>query len=132
MKKLTTFQHNERDRLVKELADSEEGLEKAVRQHASDMDDANNRLVQVLERHNDVIHEINEFRDGVASDITDYISERSERWQEGEKGELYRAWEDAWHGDIDEVEIDLPDEIEEPELDAAQSLKDLPERPEDS
>lgn len=132
MKRLSTSQLNERDRLVRELAESETKLLAAIESHEQAIYSANSELGNVLEAHNDLIRQANELKAEVANGIADYMADRADKWRDG-KADRYRAWEDAWLDDIDPIEIDLPEvEGEELELDTAQRLKDLPEQPENA
>lgn len=76
-------------------------------------------LAALLEKLNDAAQQyeqarsqFNEFRDDIATEIADYIEERSDAWQEGERGEAHREWCGQWENeggqDVD-LEAD-PDE----------------------
>jgi len=56
---------------------------------------------------------------GVREDAQSYFDDRSEAWQEGEKGEAYQDW----INELDDVNLDAP------ELDQPTEL-DMPDRPE--
>jgi hypothetical protein len=50
--------------------------------------------------------------DEAASDAESYYDERSEKWQEGDRGSAYSDWKDALRSLADQIE----DEIEAPEI----------------
>lgn len=80
-----------------------------------------------------LLDELNEARDeardmlsSLAEDADSYFDDRSENWQEGEKGEAYSAWKDLIHdahGKFEE-DISLPN-FEEFESDVDELLSEL-------
>ena len=65
------------------------------------------------------IEEARDFATEVGEAIDEYISERSEKWQESERGEAFAAWRDEW------ISLDLPDAD-----DVTAILEALPTEPE--
>jgi hypothetical protein len=95
MTKLSKDQQKKKDELFKKLEETKGALETA------------------LTSYNEVVGEVTEFRDEVVSEMDDYYSNKSDKWQEGEKGEAYSSWKDQWESfEIEEVEIDLVDEAD--------------------
>ena len=70
---------------------------------------------------NNAIEELRSVRDEVVADQENYYDERSERWQEGERGEAYAEWKDTWESAELELVEDL--ELEEEELEAPEALE---------
>lgn len=131
MDKLSTTQANERDRLVKQLADLERKLETAFNDLNTAIHSAWEKVEAIALEYNQAISEVEKWRDNTATNINDYYYNRDEHdWQTTQEGQDYETWMDRWNDDeFEEIELDPPDEIEWPELDAAQRLKDLPDRP---
>ena len=86
-----------------------------------------------IDAYNEVVDEATALRDDIVAAQEEYIGERSEKWQEGEKGEAYVAWKDEWESldftavekvDVDDAIIDVDD------LDHEETLNDAPETPE--
>lgn len=66
------------------------------------------------QKYNDKIAEIKDIYQELASQAQNYYDERSEKWQESDAGNVYEEWIDALGSpEIEELEIELPDEIEE-------------------
>lgn len=73
--------------------------------------------------------ESDNFREEIAGEIESYIDERSDAWREGEKGDAYNEWLSSWQESFEEVDIDEPRAIDEPETDTKSLLADLEPEP---
>jgi hypothetical protein len=79
-----------------------------------------------------------EFCSGIADDIDAYIDERSESWQEGDKGCAFIEWKDSWSEASDEFDNPIESVDESISADAltvdekslADTLDELPNEPE--
>ena len=99
-------------------------------------DEWGNGLGPVIESYNESIADANEWRQGVAQSIQEYMDDRSEKWQEGEAAQRYAVWRDEFDHEFsafdaerpDDLEIAEPDEITYDNLDdVAEALGELPE-----
>lgn len=71
---------------------------------------------EALEEYNNKVGELKSVYEGIANDARGYFDERTERWQESETGQAYEEWvEQLEELDIEEVEIELPEEIDFPD-----------------
>ena len=61
-----------------------------------------------IAKYNEVVEEANEWREEVEGDTQSYIEDRSERWQEGERGEATVAFVDEYANEVETLED--PDE----------------------
>jgi hypothetical protein len=60
-------------------------------------------------------NELISFRDEIHDKIETYIGNKSDKWQEGERGAAFQEWCDAWTEDPgDEAEESIPEYPEEP------------------
>ena len=122
MKKLTKFQSAERDRLIADLTVK---AADAATQWAA-FETAHAALADAIATYNGVVLEAAIFRDEIVSEMGDYQSERSERWREGEAGDVYQTWLEDWqNAELDAIEI--PDLSNEPEFSHIDVLDVLPE-----
>lgn len=71
----------------------------------SELEEAAGDIECAVERYNTAVFELNEVRGEVAGLIQEYIDERSERWQESERGDLYTQWLDSWEEETEEVDV---------------------------
>src|SRR5262245_40000831 len=117
MKKLDKTTIAERDTLEIRLREEQEDLQSAINfyndkmseawakvsaaidEYNSALDDAwggANGLEQDISAYNDAIGSCNEWKQGVAQEIQDYMDERSEKWQESEAAGRYSSWKDEY------------------------------------
>jgi hypothetical protein len=126
--KLTAADRQGKFQLQDDLLDAETALLKAYEAFRAgsgewtDVERSDRDYRQVIDGANTFIATIHE-------DQEDYFSERTEKWQESEKGQAYQEWMNEW-----DIEIS-PDELPEPEMDgdlelyALEMLQELPEEP---
>ncbi len=83
---------------------------------------APDRLPAAIGRFNANAANLRELIDAEIYDIDEYMSERSERWQDGERGQAYQAWRD-------ELEAQPLDEIDAEDIEAfdADHLEEIDE-----
>jgi hypothetical protein len=80
-------------------------------------------------RYNEIRDEAQDFINTIKDEQEAYSNDRSDQWHEGDAGQAYEEWKDAWGIDLDELDITLPDEIDEVTLDAVEVLRVLPDHP---
>jgi hypothetical protein len=126
--KLGKEQTAARDTLATRLQEEREALDTAVTAFNDAMTTARADLQEKIDAYNEVLAEAKSFVDDVAQNWQNDFEEKSERWQEGEKGEAVAAMIEAWqNADLEEVSVDMPDE--EVSFDAEmhdELLNDLP------
>jgi hypothetical protein len=90
---------------------------------------AHERLGLAIDEYNGVLGDAVTFRDEIAQKMEDYYEERSEKWQDGDAGQAYTNWMEAWtEVELEELEqVELPDQ---PEMPHADLIDDLPNQPE--
>jgi hypothetical protein len=82
-------------------------------------------------KHAIALETIRDWRDGLVQRWQEEIDERSDKWHDSDAGNATKEWVEAWDAiDLDEVELDLPDELSVPEFEAADNLEDLGDAPE--
>lgn len=129
MTKLTKAQLKQRDELGAKLNGAKEDLEHAVEEYNAALTTAWDEVQQSLDAMNELIDDANSWRTDIAQEIADYISERSEKWQEGDKGQAYGQWQTEWEEDIERIELEKPDDLslDDIEGDYTQLLESTPE-----
>ena len=68
-------------------------------------------------------------RDEIVSEMEHYASDRSDRWQNSERGQSHEAWKQEWEV-LDVTVLDAIDEIDEPAMAHANELESLRSQPE--
>lgn len=88
--------------------------------------DANEKIAEIEHKLNEkiadlnaLVEEANSLREEIESDAQSYYDEKSEKWQEGDRGSAYNDWISSWQNEIEE--------IEEVSLDTVARVEDVPE-----
>jgi chromosome segregation ATPase len=130
MKKLTKTELEQRDALVAKLRVARESLDTAVNEFNAKLDDMRNELTPHADAYNELLEEARGFMEDIARERQEAFDERSESWQESDKGVEAAAWISEWeNAGLDELDIDYPVDIDIQAEDAAQTLEDLPAAP---
>jgi peptidoglycan hydrolase CwlO-like protein len=129
MNKLSKDQEKQRDALIESLRAQQSKLEDAVSQFNQTMTAAWVKVEAAIEEYNGIAADAEAFREDVASEQESYMEEKTERWQEGKRGQAYQEWRDAWSERLEPIEIDEPEELSAPELDHADKLEAMPSDP---
>jgi len=119
--RLTKAQEAKRDDLVKRLNEAKADVQATYEQMASFIsDDLNGKIAQ----YNEIVGEVESFRDELVSDMEYYFDDKSEKWQEGDSGSEYQEWKNSWEGlDVTEVDtVTVPDELT---MDHAEELEGM-------
>ena len=67
-----------------------------------------------VEEYAAAVAEANEWRQDIADRIEGFVADKSEKWQEGEKGEAYRTWLEPYECEFEvpEADFDTPEELD--------------------
>jgi methyl-accepting chemotaxis protein len=74
------------------------------------IEEARDLAEQRIEDMNEAINELRSLAEELADDAEGYYDERSESWQESDRGDDYQSWIDEWR--------ELADSLEDAELNA--------------
>ncbi|GAA5666125.1 hypothetical protein Brsp07_04634 [Brucella sp. NBRC 14130] len=124
MKKLSKQDIARRDAIIRKLADA--ALRLAAEHEA--LSDAVEKFNGRIDEYNEQLEEARGFAEDMVSEMDNYMSERSERWQDGDTGQAYSDWKSEWEN----VELDELEHVEVPELpstDHGDALEQAPEEP---
>lgn len=127
MKSLTAKESKERGEIIVTLRDKADALSNAVEAFNDLVAREQERISEALRQYNEAVAEANEFRDIILTNMDDYFSDRSEKWQYSDSGSEFSSWMEEWRSEFEEESIDLPDPIEIPSCDAADLLESLTE-----
>jgi hypothetical protein len=129
MKSLSKPQLRERDELDTKLTQRAQLLRDAVAAFNGAMAESFKDVEAARDAYNQVVVEANEWQSNIVSDMESYQADRSEKWQEGEEGQAYQSWMDAFGEELEELDLPLPEDMESPDL-VESPLAERPERPE--
>jgi chromosome segregation ATPase len=102
---------------------------KEVTDAKTNLDNSVSSVNSAIQGYNEVVKEVSEWRDSITSQMEDYASERSEKWEDSDAGSSYSDWKTEWEN-LDTEEVELLDEIDLAEASLAEELNELPEEPE--
>lgn len=127
--KLDKKESKRRADLIERLQERESALEDAVNVFNTGLETLREALRSDIARYNEVISEARGFAEDIASQADSDFDEKSERWQEGDKGQAASQWRSEWeNAGLDDVEIEYPADFEfEDESKRSELLEALPE-----
>lgn len=126
--KLSKDQIKRRDEIMDDLQEKSEALESAVEKYNEALDEIRGDVEVALEAYNESLADAQEFVEEIASDANQAIEEKSERWQEGERGQEALSFKEAWEQiSVEGASIDFPDPIEFDGVDYAEEIGNAPD-----
>jgi hypothetical protein len=131
MTQLTKEQSGNIAKLIDELTLAGKKIEIAVSTYNQDVEKLRAPVEIAVTEYNEIVSEARTLCSDVANKITSYISDKSEKWQESDKGQAVQEFADAWEGvDLSDIDYAWPDEliIEIPTYDS--DLEELPQEAE--
>lgn len=126
--KITQDQIACRDALAEKLRAAWNVLDARVDDFNGAVSTAWDRVRVSIEEYDAIVQEARELRDEITNDLEQRIGEKSEKWQESERGKAASGLMDAWGSvQLDEIELDEPDGLETPDAEHAEELEGAPE-----
>ena len=126
--KLSKDERSRREEIVAALREAADKITEAVDAYKEALVAPTAAVEAAVAAYNAALAEASEFAQEVSGRIGDDIDEKSEKWQESEKGEAAGAWRDAWDElSLDDIEIEFPDEIEFDTPEHADELENAPD-----
>lgn len=103
-----------KDEVVNKLSIAWDAFSEAVDDFNIKMQEAFSDLQgRHLAAYNEALSEARDFVNEIAQETADYISDKSEKWQEGDKGQAYLSFQEAYESlDLDDIELDEPEGVE--------------------
>lgn len=128
MKSLNKEQLNNLTQLQSDLQDAQEKVESAISDFNANINELWANLVSdSLDDYNKLVQQATEFVDETRSTMQSYYDERSEKWQEGDRGQDFQSWLDEWDStELEEIEMTMPEETDLPEFQAVEAIDELP------
>jgi uncharacterized protein YukE len=134
--KINTKDRAALDSLVARVQDERDALEDQLAEYNQVVADAVAQLNEKITAYNEAVEAVRANLDDLKNDFRDQFDNKSERWQDGDKGQAVNSWietlEDV-HGDIRDAdlrdehdELDIDSIIEE-DLSAVEQLADQPD-----
>jgi len=109
---MKTLSKQDQEQLSK-LLDAIHSAESAIGSIAEEFEPIIEKINEAIERYNESLTDLESFCSDTAQAISDYISDRSDAWQEGDRGQQYQQWQGAWEEfSFDQLPLVEPIEIE--------------------
>lgn len=127
--KLTKAEDATRTQLVSDLRTKATALEDAIREYNERVAALHAEvLAQHVDAYNEAVSNARDFVEEIQTRAQEEFDGKSERWQEGDKGQAAQSWQEEWAGtSLDDIDMDEPQGIIEPTMDHADTLEGLPE-----
>ena len=126
--KLSKEERERREEIASKLREQAEKVAGAVSAMNDAMTAAREIVEAEVEAYNAIVSEAEEFAQDVASQADEAISEKSEKWQEGERGQAAEQWKGEWEGlQFDELSVDTLGDIDWDDPTHADDLESAPD-----
>jgi hypothetical protein len=110
--KLSKADRERRDGYVTSMREAEAKIDDAVSTYNAEMGLHRASVEAAVEAFNQILEEARGFCEDIATEADGQIDDKSEKWQEGDKGQAAVAWKDAWEQiELDALELDWPDDL---------------------
>jgi SMC interacting uncharacterized protein involved in chromosome segregation len=129
MRKLNKTQEKKHQKLLGVLGEAKDELEAGIEEFNTAVGEAWDKLEEKHGKLQEAIEAAEEFRQEIYDAQEDYASERSDAWPESDSGSAYLAWQQEWESELETPEIDKPEELEMPEVEAIETFENLPPEP---
>lgn len=128
MKFLNKEQQSNLSQLQSDLQDAQEKVESAINDFNANINDLwANSVTESLDNYNKLVQQANEFVEETRDSMQTYYDERSEKWQEGERGQEFQSWLVEWDStELEEIDVTMPEETDVPDFQAVEVIAELP------
>ena len=127
--KIKKDQIEEHSKLTSRLRDASEVVHEAIEAYNTAAANEWDKVKDALAKYNETVADADGFRDSVASAARDFFDGKSERWQEGEKGQAAAEFADTWEVEMSEAELDDPEPVDAPDFAEIDAFEQLPMEP---
>src|SRR4051794_17460940 len=111
--KLDKQESKRREELLANMKEAESKLEDAVSVYNAALAEQRTKLEAAVTAFNETVAEARGFAEDIARAAEEEIDGKSEKWQEGDKGQAATEWKDAWENvELDDVEVEWPGDLE--------------------
>jgi DNA anti-recombination protein RmuC len=129
MKALSKSDITERDTIDAKINEKASFLKTAIETFNEAVATAWKDVEAARVEYNEALTEGNDWMSQRLADMEAYQGERSDKWQESDAGSAYQSWIDEYNAELDELELDEPSEVDEPDI-TESPLAQKPEKPE--
>ncbi len=125
--KLDKSETTVRDQFIEGLREAAGKVEDAINVYNEAVLALRTTLEAAVAEYNEVVLAAQGFAEDIGRRADEEFDDKSERWQEGDKGQSAGEWRDAWQGaEFEELSIEFPEDISSEIPDVADALEELP------
>jgi hypothetical protein len=106
-----------RDALAADLRVKAEALNLAIAAFNKGIEPLVEMVVEAQADYNETLEGARALASNIAEAAQQEFDAKSEKWQESEKGVQVRSWIEQWEMSLDDVDLDLPEPLEEIDAD---------------
>ena len=121
MKQLNKDQDKQRNDLLARLELADKAMQDAI---AKANEIIENEVARAIDSYNEVVTDMETFRDEIVGEMSSYYDDRSEKWQDSDTGQAYSGWKDDWEG-LDVSPVEAVEVIEDREVDHHDNLANM-------
>jgi hypothetical protein len=111
--KISKQQLAERDALAADLRKKAEALNIAIVAFNQTIQPVSQAVRDALEDYNGILEKARVLADSITEAAQGEFDEKSEKWQESDKGVQVRTWIEQWEMSLEDVDLDLPEPLTE-------------------
>jgi hypothetical protein len=109
----TKAQLTRRDALAAELRSKAKVLNVAIADFNRQLEPIAQALAEAQARYNEAMESARTLASEISGPAQEQFDAKSERWQDSDAGVHIRTWIEQWEMSLDDVELDLPEPLEE-------------------
>src|SRR4051794_30718304 len=130
--KVTRAQLLKRDALAAALRQKAEKLNISIAAFNEGVGPLRRAVAEAQDDYNQLLQMARTFTGAVVDAAQEAFDARSEKWQDGEKGTQTRNWIERWEMSLDDIDLGLPEPLEEIDPDEhAGEIEDAPGSPDE-
>lgn len=130
MKRMSKGAEKDLNSAVELLREKKAAIEAAIERFNEEVDKLKDDVNGAVEDYNTAREAALAIVEEVKDSAQSYYDDRTEKWQEGDKGQEYSEWCTALDNvNSDGLEVEFPDDLEAPEMNDADEFEALPHAP---
>jgi hypothetical protein len=111
--KTTKAQLAQRDALAAELRNRANALKIAIAEFNRQVEPIARAVAEAQTHYNDAVENARTLANEISGPAQEQFDAKSERWQDSDIGIQVRSWIEQWEMSLDDVDLDLPEPLEE-------------------
>ena len=126
---LTKAEIKDRDDVVEAARRKLGILNAAITQFNERLEEQRSILDDAVNDCNGAMQDVADFLERIKERLNGEYDDKSEKWQEGEKGTAVRDWIDTFEIDFMDIDVEVPNDISEAECDELETLEGVETEP---